>query len=183
MFENWTGENIDAFYLISQLFALTALTCDLIAVQLKKKSSLLKMDTLAAFFSFLHYAFLGAWAGMVSKIITTARNGIAAREATLNHKSSKVLPLIFVGLYVLLGCFTFESPFSLLPIIAPSFYAIVIYTCDVKKVRYAALTTNIIWLIYNVFVFSIAGIVSQIVLIINSSVAIYRYRKKKKKIK
>ncbi|MBR2725458.1 YgjV family protein [Candidatus Saccharibacteria bacterium] len=182
MFEDFINSGgISVFYAISQIFALVAFLCDLVAIQQKKKSSLLNFDTLAAFCSVLHYAFLGAWAGMASKIITTIRNAIAAREAALKHRSPKLLPFVFVVLYTIIGIFTFESIFSVLPILAPSLYAIVIYMCDVKKVRYAAVATNIMWLIYNIFVFSIVGIIVQVVLIVNGLIAIYRYRKKAKR--
>ena len=61
-----------------------------------------------------------------------------------------------------------------------SIYTIVIYTGDVKKIRYAYVLSNLIWLIYNLFVFSIVGIIAQIILVISGLVAIYRYRKKQK---
>lgn len=179
MFEGLANQDFGVFYVVSQVFALVAFICDIVAIQLKKKSYLLNMDTLAAFFSTLHYAFLGAWPGMVSKIITTVRNGLAAYESSKNRKSHKVLPLIFVAFYIVMGIITYSSPFSLLPILAPSIYAIVIYTCDVKVVRYASVLTCILWLIYDIFVFSIVGILSQVVLIVNGLVAIWRYRKKK----
>ena len=179
MFEEFIKQGIGALYIISQVFALASFVFDLVAIQSRKKS-LLNLDTMAAFCSFLHYAFLGAWAGMVSKIITTVRNAVAANEASHKRKSPKILPIIFVGLYVIIGFFTFDSWLSLLPILAPSIYTIVIYTSDVQKIRYAAVVTNLIWLVYNIFVFSAVGIIAQVVLTINDLIAIYRYRKKKR---
>ena len=175
------SNGISIFYAVSQIFALASLVFDLIAVQRKKKSDLLKMDTIAAFCSFLHYAFLGAWAGIVSKIITTIRNAIAAERTMHKRKDAKLLPLIFAVAYIVVGCFTFESVFSILPILAPCLYTVVIYTSDVKKIRYAVVITNILWLIYDISVFSIMGIVAQTILIINGLIAIYRFRKKTKK--
>ena len=175
------SNGVSVFYIISQVFALASLIFDLIAVQRKKKSSLLNMDTMAAFCSFLHYAFLGAWAGIVSKIITTIRNAIAAERAAHKRKNIKLLPFVFVVAYIIVGCFTFKSPFSVLPIIAPCFYTIVIYTSDVKRIRYAIVITNILWLIYDISVFSVMGIVAETILIINGLVAIYRFHKKARK--
>ena len=181
MFDWVTSQDLNVWYIVSQIFALICFLFDLIAVQRKKKTELLKMDTAAAFCSFLHYAFLGAWPGMVNKIITTVRNAIATYEAKHNRKSHNLLPIIFIVLYICLGVFTFDSFFSLLPMLAATLYTVVIYTGDVAKIRYVYVVTNLIWLIYNIFVFSIVGIVAHVVLVINGLVAIYRYRKKRRK--
>lgn len=172
------NQGLGAFYIISQVFALISFVFDLVAVQRRKKASILNMDTMAAFASFLHYAFLGAWAGMVNKIITTIRNALAAWMASTKRKPPKIMPLIFVVAYVIIGAFTFNSVWSVLPIIASSYYSVVIYMGDARKIRYAYVITNIIWLVYNAFVFSIVGVIAQVILIINGLVAIWRYRKK-----
>lgn len=172
-------DGLSVFYIISQFFAFAAFIFDLIAIQRKKKSTLLNMDVMAAFCSFLHYAFLGAWSGMVSKFVTTIRNAIAASEASHKRKSPKILPIIFVIIYIVIGFFTFDSILAILPILAPCIYTIVIYTGDVKKIRYAALITGIIWLAYDICIFSILGSIAQAILLVNDMLAIYRYRNQK----
>ena len=94
------ANNLSIFYIISQFFALIALILNLISIQCKKKTTLLNIDVMAAFCSFLHYAFLGAISGMVSKLVATVRNTIAASKAAHKHKSSKILPIIFVLIYI-----------------------------------------------------------------------------------
>ena len=175
------NQDFGVFYLISQVFALFAIIFDLVAIQQRKKARLLNMDTMAAFCSFLHYVFLMAWPGVVNKAVTTARNGIAAYKTSKKKRTSKYLPFIFIAFYIILGIVTFESPVSLLPMIAASVYTAAIYWCDVKKIRYASVFTNILWLIYNLSVFSIVGIIAQVILIINGFVAVYRYRKTKRR--
>ena len=118
---------------------------------------------------------------MVNKIVTTARNGIAAYDASKKRKSLKILPIIFVLAYVVMGIITFGSVLSLLPMIAACVYTVTIYWCDVKKIRYAYVFSNAIWLVYNVYVFSLVGIIAQIILVINGLIAVYRYRKKHRK--
>ena len=81
----------------------------------------------------------------------------------------------------MLGVITFDSPFSILPILAPSIYTIVIYNYDASVIRYAIVVTAIIWLIYDIYVLSIVGIVADIIITVNGLIAIYRYRKKQKK--
>ena len=179
MFDGLINQDFGIFYLISQIFAFLAIIFDLVAIQQRKKAHLLNMDTMAAFCSFLHYTFLMAWPGVVNKAVTTARNGIAAYKTSKKKPTSKYLPFIFIAFYIVLGIITFQSPISLLPMIAASVYTATIYWCDVKKIRYASVFTNILWLVYNLSVFSIVGMIAQVILIINGCIAIYRYRKTK----
>ena len=173
------GQGFGVFYVISQIFALASFIFDLVAAQQKKKASLLNMDTMAASSSLLHYAFLGAWAGMANKIIAVIRNALAAYMASKKRKAPKSLPLIFVIAYIIFGIFTFNSAYSLLPTIASSIYSIVIYTTsDANKIRYTIIITSTIWLVYNICVFSIVGIITQVILLVNDLIAIWRYRKK-----
>ncbi len=175
------SNGINTSYLISQAFALAGFIFNIIAMQRKRKSTLLKMDVMSGFCAFMHYAFLGAWAGMASKFISTIRNAIAAYISSKKIKTPKILPIIFVTLYIMIGFFAFDSPLAVLPILAPCIYTIAIYTCDITKIRYAGAITAIIWLIYDICVFSIVGMIAQTILIINVVIAIYRFRKKKKK--
>ena len=171
--------DLSVFYVISQIFAFLSIVFDMISIQQKKKARLLNMVTVAAFTSFLHYVFLGAWPGIVNKTITTVRNAIAAHEASHKKKSANYLPIIFIICYIIFGIVTFDSLFSLLPMAASSTYSFVIYKCDVKKVRYTSIITNTLWLVYNICVFTIVGILAEILIIANGLIAVYKYRKKK----
>ena len=174
------SSGINAFYLISQFFALAATTCSLIAVQKRKKVQLLNFNTLSSLCAIFHYAFLGAWPGMITKFIATIRNGIATYEASKN-RTSRLIPIFFVAFYIISGIFSFNSWYSLLPTAAASIYTIAIYRVDVSKIRKYALLGSILWLLYDVCVFSIVGIVAESIFIVDDLAAIYRFRKKKKK--
>ena len=50
------SNGINVFYLISQAFALANFIFDIIAIQRKKKTDLLNMNTVAGFCAFMHYA-------------------------------------------------------------------------------------------------------------------------------
>ena len=170
------------FYLVSQAFALAATICSLIAVQKRKKVQLLKFNTLSSLCAIFHYAFLSAWPGMITKFIATIRNGIATYEASRN-KTSKLIPVIFVAFYIISGIFSFNSWYSLLPTAAASIYTVAIYRVDVSKIRKYALLGSSLWLLYNICVFSVVGIVAESIFIVDDLTAIYRFRKKKKKSK
>lgn len=174
---NLLGHDVSAFYIISQIFALAALLLDLYAFQRRKKVHLLNYNTVATLCSTLHYVFLGAWSGVASKSISTIRDATAAYEAH-KHKTSKILPIVFVTLYVIMGIISFESPLTLLPVAASIIYTITIYIANVSVIRYVAVITSTLWLIYDIFVFSIVGVAAEAIFIFDDFIAIYRYRKK-----
>lgn len=164
------------FYIISQLFEITGATLSLYAMQRKKKTQILNYTVLAATCGIFHYLFLGAWSGVATKIVSASRNTVAAYEAH-KHRVSKSWPIIFVALYIIGGIFTYSSPLSILPVAATSIYTIAIYIGNESVIRKTALFTSALWLIYNICVFSIFGIIMQVIFIINDLLAILRYKK------
>ena len=174
------GQEFGAFYIVSQIFALAATILSLYAFQRKKKIQILNYTVVAAVCSVFHYLFLGAWSGVATKGVGTVRNIFAAYE-THRRKTSKLAPLVFVLFYVVAGIFAYQSPISLLPVVAASVYTIAIYFGDARKIRLIAVFTASLWLIYSACVFSIVGVVSEAAFIACDLVAIYRYRGKKGK--
>ena len=180
MLDSIANHEFGLFYVLSQIFALTATILNLYAIQRKKKEQLLKYNAVAAFCGVFHYLFLGAWSGVATKIVGTTRNSVAAYEA-YKHKISKVWPIIFITFYIVGGIITYSSPLSILPIIAAVTYTMAIYLGDASTIRRVAVFTSTLWLIYDICVFSIVGTLAEIVFIIDALVAIWRYRKHKKK--
>ena len=168
------------FYLLSQIFALAATILSLLAFQQRKKIQILNYTVVAAICSVLHYVFLGAWSGVATKSVGVTRNIFAAYE-TGKQKTSKIAPLFFVTCYITMGIITYVSPASLLPVAAASIYTIAIYLENAERIRKVAVFTASLWLFYNIFVFSIVGIISEVIFIANDLVAIYRYRHQRKK--
>ena len=172
--------NLDIFYLLSQAFALAALILNLYAFQKRRKVQIINYTVVSTLCSVLHYLFLGAWAGVATKAVGTARNVFGAYE-THRHKTSKIAPLIFVAFYVIAGFITYDSPVSLLPIVAASVHTIAIFFGDAQRLRYVAALSSFLWLAYDIIVMSIVGIVAEVIFILNTILAIYRYRNRKKR--
>ena len=171
------GQEFGMLYIVSQVFALVAMMLSLYAFQKKEKMKILNFTIVSATCSTLHYLFLGAWPGVMAKAISVVRNAFAAYE-THNRRVAKLVPFVFVFLYVMMGFLTYQSPISLLPVLAAVICTLAIYFVDAKKLRYVAALTSGMWLIYGVLVFSIMGVVAEAVFIVNDLVTIYRYRKK-----
>lgn len=170
--------SFDLFYLLSQVFALGDKVFSLVAMQRRRKKNILQFNTLAASCGVFHYALLGAWPGMITKAISATRNGLATYKAS-KMRTSVFIPVLFVVLYIVIGIYSFKNWASLLPIAAATIYTIAIYRTDASRIRKAALVGTTLWLIYNICVSSVVGMVGDVVIIINELIAIYRYRARK----
>lgn len=173
------NQELNLFYIVSQVFALGATITSIWAFQQRKKIQLLNFTVIATSCSILHYLFLGAWAGIAIKTVGLARNTFAA-YCEHKHRTSKIAPIVFVVLYIIAGMHAYSSPFSILPVVAASIYTVAIYVGNARKLRYVAIITAGLWLTYNISVLSIVGIISETAFITNDLIAIYRYRKSKK---
>ena len=171
---------ITAAYIISQILAFIAFLFNISAYQLKKKSQILGFTITGNVLNIIHYILLGAWSGMATKILAVTRDSYVVFKDKKSLKS--IIPLIiFICAYIIMAIITYESPLSLLPLLAATLYTIGIYKGGAQRVRIAAASTCVLWLIYNISVYSIAGAIGDIFIITSNIVAYYHYAKIKKR--
>ncbi len=182
MLDGLENFNFDMLYVMSQLFALVRTIFSLMAVQRKKKIQFINYDAAGSICAILHYLCLGAWTGAAIKAVSLTRNIIAGYEEVHKKKVSKkktlISAIVFVSLYIVIGFLTYESIFSLLAMAGVAAFTTFLYLGNIKAIRYVAGISSLLWLIYNIHVFSIVGIASEALFIVNDVVAILRYQKK-----
>ena len=104
------------------------------------------------------------------------RKSQQTQEDNIKLKSNIFL-LIFIIAYVILACITFENIYSLLPFIAAITYMIVVWNGNELQIKKIAFLCYLFWLVYNISVLSIMGIISNIVALISTYIAYYNYKK------
>ena len=82
-------------------------------------------------------------------------------------------------IYLISGIVTYQNIYSILPILAAMIYLHFVWNGNELKVKKVAFYCYFLWLIYNICVFSIAGIITNIVAIISTFIAIYNEKKVK----
>ena len=141
--------------------------------------------TLANVLDIIHYILLAAYSGCITKVIALIRNEIIIiKEKNKKLNNNIVLIAIFI-IYLVSGILTYKNIYSILPIIAAMIYLYFVWNGNELRVKKAAFYCYFLWLIYNICVFSIAGITSNIVSIVSSFIAVYNEKKvnKSKEIK
>ena len=165
-------------YIIAQIIGFIAFLISLIAYHKKSKKIILKNMVISNILNLIHYLLLGAFSGCITKVLAIFRDYFIIKKEK-NHKLSNILYLfIFIILYIIASIFTYRGILSVLPLVAAIIYIIFIWNGDEVKIRRTAFFCFFLWLIYNIFVLSISGIVSNIISIISTLIAIINKNEK-----
>lgn len=164
-------------YILSQIAAFIALIITLISYHLKHKKKIFKMMCLSNIFNIMHYLCLGAYSGCITKIIALARNLFIVKKEN-NKKLDKLIYLIlFIGVYIISGVLTYNNLYSLLPLISATIFMIVTWNGKELQIKRIAFYCYFLWLLYNILIFSIVGIIANTISLISTFIAYQNYKR------
>lgn len=163
-------------FIIAQIIGFIAFFVSLLAYYQNKKAKILVNMILSNSLNLCHYILLGAFSGGITKIIAIFRDIIIISKDKYKILSSNLILGIFVMIYIIIGIIFYSSIWSILPIIAAIVYTIPLWNGNELVVKKFAYLSRILWLIYNIAVLSISGIIADTVFIISTFIA---YKKSK----
>ena len=167
---------MNLIYVIAQIIGFIAFAVSLIAYHRKDKKIILGNMIISNILNFIHYLLLGAFSGCVTKLLAIFRDFIILKEK--HPKLSNIIYLIlFIIVYVIATIFTYNSILSILPLLAAMIYIICIWNGNEFKIRTTAFFCYFLWLVYNIFELSISGIVSNVISILSTLIAIINAKK------
>ena len=169
-------------YLISQIVGFIAFVVSLFAYHRKEKSKIFKTMILANILDIIHYFLLNAYSGSITKVIALIRNKIIIDKENNKKLNSKMVLILLFIIYLISGIVTYKNIYSVLPIFAAMIYLYFVWNGNELKVKRCAFYCYFLWLIYNICVFSIAGITSNTISIISTIIAVINEKKRNKEI-
>lgn len=169
---------MNVVYIISQIFGFLAFVISLIAYHRKKKQKIFQTMMIANVLDILHYLLLGAYSGCITKIIALIRNKIIILKEKHKKLNNYIVLAVLFAIYIIAGIVTFKNIFSVLPILAAIIYLYFVWNGNELKVKRVAFYCYFLWLTYNIFVFSIAGIISNVVSILSTLIAVCNEKRK-----
>ena len=121
----------------------------------------------------MHYLLLGGYTGMVANLVSCFTNGW---YYFLIKKGKSTLPyaIAFSILFVIIGCLSWHGPISIFVILAKFFSSISLCVKKPKVVRLINLLYNPFWLVYDIYVGSIAGVVTDSMIILSTAIGMIR---------
>jgi len=164
-------------FIIAQIFGAIALIILVISFQKNDKKELLKYQVFSSLFFALQYLCLNAFTGCLMNIMTLIRNLIF-------NKYEKKVPIIYLIVVIIsmvvLSIISFDGIISLLPAIAVILYSIAVWQNNLKITRIIEVISCSLFIIYNISVLAIIGLISTIIELVSAITAIYKFDIKKK---
>ena len=162
---------------IGQILGLIATVITVVSYQANEKKKLSIIQSCATLATCLGYLFLGAWSGFALNIVCLVRNGafyFIKKESLLYRVAAILLSVLMVGV----GMLSWQGPISLLIITALALNTLFMAFGTPQILRYSVLFTSSLVLIYNVYVFTVGGILNEGLSIVSSLIGIFRFAKR-----
>ena len=163
-----------------QIIGIIATIITALSYQMNTKKSLLIVQTTATACTCLSYFLLGATSGFALNVVCLIRNGCFYFQKE-GQKPIYISTAIICAVMAVLGIFSWQGPISLLIIVALIINTFFLSLGNPQKLRYSILFTSTMVIIYNIYVFTIGGLMNEAIAIISSIIGIVRFRKDKKK--
>ena len=168
---------MNTFTIIAQVFSFLAAVTAFITFQLKTPKGVIIANSVCAVLMSVSYFFLGAYSGMALNGICLIRNLTYAAKDKNKFFAWKGWPVVYSLAMIAAIPLTWNGPLSLLITVAIVINTWFISFNDNQKLRYSILLTSTMVIVYNVFVFSLGGILYEAIGIISSIIGIIRFSK------
>ena len=102
-------------------------------------------------------------------------------EITVTNKNRKKDYVILIILYVISiisAIFTYNGILSMMSVVATMLYTYSVWQKNTKVYKALGIPIGVLWIVYNVYIFSIFGIILEVVLAISSIIGYIREKQK-----
>ena len=173
---------MDFWDILAQLIGAFAMCSLFMTYQQKDRKGVLVGKLFADGFWTIHYFLLGAYAGMAPNMVAIVREFVYMQRGQKKWLSGIWVPLAFASVNLLIGIFTYKDWYSLLPIIGTGCVALALWLKNPVYTKLILFPVSVGYFIYDIFVHSYVGILSEIVGCISLIIYFVRSAKMKKNV-
>lgn len=148
--------------------------CSLLAFQFRGYRQLVSLRAATELFFGIQYVLLGAYSGAAMDFLGCFRNW-AFLDCNKKGKSLQPWRIFFCAVFVIASLLTWAGPKSLLSMIAKLASTIGYGSSSPRLIRFITLCSSSCWLVYNFAVFSIAGVLGELLTLSSVLIAIVRF--------
>lgn len=173
-------------YIMSQVFTIIMYLLLAVSYYAKDRKKILILSFLSLVANAIAYVLLEAYTGLAMCIVAFVRNIIFMIDEKKNGHSDNItkkdiiLLVIFYILIIVSTIFTYEGPLSLLSVIATMTYTYSVWQKKTNVYKFLGIPVGILWVLYNIYVKSIFGVILESILLIASATG-YILEKRKNK--
>ena len=165
---------------IIQGIGFLGLFCAVVAFQCKSHKKIMVFRTLNEVFFAVQYGVIGAYTGLAMNVLGSARNVVFA-EMVKRDKNTVPMRFVFSAVYVVFIVLTWAGVKSVLSGFAKVLSTFAYGSKNLIFMRFMIIITSGCWLVYNLFVGSYAGVISEAFTIVSLIVGIIRFKPERKK--
>lgn len=177
---------ITVVYVISQIFTIIMYALLAFTYYAKDRKSVLILNFLSITANGVAYILLSAYTGLAMCIIALIRNIIFLIDERKNGKSENITKrdiVILIALYaisIIFAMLAYDGFLSLLSVVATMLYTYSVWQKKTEVYKVLGIPIGILWILYNIYVKSIFGVVLETILLVCSTIG-YILEKKNKK--
>ena len=169
---------MDTNFVVAQIFGGLGMVASICSMQFKKRKYILIALLLLNLFSALNLALLDSFGSANISIFAILEMTI---NALFEHRK-KPVPKIIIALYVVinivLGILSFRGPLDVIPILCALIFCATLLAKNEQNIRKLMLANQSLWLIFDLSVRTYVLSGSNVLTIISTATALYRYRQK-----
>ncbi len=171
-------------YILSQVFTIINYALLGVTYYAKDRKKILVIGFLSIIANAIAYILLNAWTGVAMCVVALIRNIIFwidekknGKRETINKKDIIILVILYSTI-VVSTIFTYDGFLSLLSVFATSTYTFSVWQKKTNVYKLLGIPVGILWILYNIYVKSIFGIILESILLI-CSISGYLLERKK----
>lgn len=162
------------FYILSQIFTVINYALLSLTYYAKDRKKVLILNFASLISNGIAYVFLNAWSGLAMCIVALIRNIIFLLDEKKNGKKETiskkdiVILVILYAISITSAIFTYEGFLSLFSVFATMTYTYSVWQKKVNIYKLLGIPVGILWILYNIYIMSIFGIILESILLICS---------------
>ena len=167
-------------YILSQVFIIISYILLAFTYQTKNRTNILIFNFGSLIMTGLSYIFLSAYSGLAMVVVAIIRNIIFIIDEKKNGKSNKnstkdyvILAILYI-ISIAFAIITYNGILSMMSVAATMLYTFSVWQKNTKVYKLLGMPIEAIWIIYNVYIFSIFGIILESVLAVSTVVGYLR---------
>jgi hypothetical protein len=171
-----------SYFLINpgaQIIGFIALTMALTSFQQNTHRRILFFQSAGSLIFSIHFFMLGAYTGMILNIISLIRN-IVFYNKSKKWATSILWLYFFTALFVLAIFYTYEGIISVFPLLGCIIFTASFWITNPALIRRISWLSSPMWIIYNVFKNSWAGVITEVFALLSIVIAMLRFDVKSK---
>ena len=174
-------------YILSQIFTIIMYVLLGLTYYAKDRKKVLVLSFLSLIANGIAYIFLSAWTGFAMCVVALLRNIIFLIDEKKNgkreiiNKTDIIILIILYVISIISAVFTYDGFLSLLSVFATALYTFSVWQKRTNIYKLLGIPIGILWILYNIYIMSIFGIILETILLICSITGYILETKSKRK--